>query len=121
MSPKVDLMARHSLRYLYYINAEKNKSVSFQIVIVTGGAGGIGGAIVFRFLSDGAKVAILDLNQEAGLAKIRELSEAGVVTEDRVKCWKLDVRYKRSLSSRNNVYPHSSLGLGPRVTLLWMI
>jgi len=63
-----------------------------QIVIVTGGAGGIGGAIVYRFLSDGAKVAILDLNQEAGLAKIRELSEAGVVTEDRVKCWKLDVR-----------------------------
>ena len=45
-----------------------------------------------RFLSDGARVAILDLNEEAGLAKIRELAETGVTTEDRVRCWKLDVR-----------------------------
>ena len=45
-----------------------------------------------RFLSDGARVAILDLNEEAGLAKIRELEETGVNTEDRVKCWRLDVR-----------------------------
>ena len=48
--------------------------------------------MVLRFLSDGARVAILDLNEEAGLAKIRELAETGIVTEDRVKCWKLDVR-----------------------------
>ena len=48
--------------------------------------------MVLRFLSDGARVAILDLNEEAGLAKIRELAEAGVTTEDRVRCWKLDVR-----------------------------
>ena len=54
---------------------------TFEVVIVTGGAGGIGGAIVQRFLSDGAKVAILDMNQEAGEAKIRELTEAGLVTE----------------------------------------
>ena len=68
--------------------------MTFQVVIVTGGAGGIGGAIVHRFLSDGARVAILDLNEEAGLAKIRELEETGVNTEDRVKCWRLDVRYR---------------------------
>ena len=49
-------------------------------------------SFVLRFLSDGARVAILDLNEEAGLAKIRELAEAGVTTEDRVRCWKLDVR-----------------------------
>ena len=48
--------------------------------------------MVPRFLSDGAKVAILDLNEEAGLAKIKELAETGVTTEDRVRCWKLDVR-----------------------------
>ena len=48
--------------------------------------------LVLRFLSDGARVAILDLNEEAGLAKIRELEETGLNTEDRVKCWKLDVR-----------------------------
>ena len=54
---------------------------------MTGGAGGIGGAIVQRFLSDGAKVAILDMNQEAGEAKIKELAEAGIVTE--VGCFSL--------------------------------
>ena len=52
-----------------------------QVVIVTGGAGGIGGAIVHRFLSDGAKVAILDMNEEAAADKIREISDAGVDTE----------------------------------------
>ena len=52
-----------------------------QVVIVTGGAGGIGGAIVHRFLSDGAKVAILDMNEEAAAAKIREISDAGVETD----------------------------------------
>ena len=48
--------------------------------------------LVLRFLSDGARVAILDLNEEAGLAKIRELEETGLNTEDRAKYWKLDVR-----------------------------
>jgi NAD(P)-dependent dehydrogenase (short-subunit alcohol dehydrogenase family) len=35
-----------------------------QGVIVTGGAGGIGGMIVHRFLNDGANVAIVDLDSE---------------------------------------------------------
>ena len=49
---------------------------------MTGGAGGIGGAIVQRFLSDGAKVAILDMNQEAAEVKIREIrEETGIETE----------------------------------------
>ena len=60
--------------------------------MVTGGAGAIGGAIVARFLSDGARVAILDLRLEAGLAKVRELAAAGLVTEGRVTCHEVDVR-----------------------------
>merc|ERR1712037_195143 len=56
-------------------------------VIVTGGAGGIGGMIVHRFLSDGAKVAIVDLDPERGAKKIEELKQAGL----HAKFYKLDV------------------------------
>ena len=41
--------------------------------MVTGGAGGIGSAIVQRFLNDGAKVAVLDMNERTAEAKIREI------------------------------------------------
>ncbi|HEY0200718.1 MAG TPA: 2-hydroxycyclohexanecarboxyl-CoA dehydrogenase [Burkholderiaceae bacterium] len=37
-----------------------------KTVIVTGGGGGIGGAASRRFAQEGAKVAVLDLNPEAG-------------------------------------------------------
>ncbi|MCB1667486.1 MAG: SDR family oxidoreductase [Porticoccaceae bacterium] len=37
-----------------------------KVVIVTGGASGIGGAIVKRLGADGAKVALFDINPEAG-------------------------------------------------------
>ena len=43
------------------------------MAIVTGGAGGIGSAIVQRFLSDGAKVALLDMNESTAEAKIKEI------------------------------------------------
>ncbi len=39
--------------------------VQGKTVIVTGGAGGIGGATCRRFAADGAKVAVFDLNLEA--------------------------------------------------------
>ena len=48
-----------------------------QVAIVTGGAGGIGGMIVQRFLSDGAAVAILDLNEENGNKKLEEFKLLG--------------------------------------------
>jgi len=60
-----------------------------QGVIVTGGAGGIGGMIVHRFLSDGAKVAIVDLDPERGAKKIEELKEAGLA--EHARFYKLDV------------------------------
>jgi len=47
-----------------------------EVVIVTGGAGGIGSAIVHRFLNDGAKVAVADINKEAfDCAVIQQLSD----------------------------------------------
>ena len=39
--------------------------MNLQVAIVTGGAGGIGSAVVARFLNDGASVAIVDLNTDA--------------------------------------------------------
>ena len=52
-----------------------------KVAIVTGGAGGIGGMIVQRFLSDGAAVAILDMNEERGKEKIDELKAVGLDTK----------------------------------------
>jgi 3-hydroxybutyrate dehydrogenase len=40
-----------------------------KIALITGAAGGIGGGIAARFASEGARVAIADLNQEAAQAK----------------------------------------------------
>ncbi|WP_419907075.1 SDR family NAD(P)-dependent oxidoreductase [Hoeflea sp.] len=47
--------------------------------IVTGGAHGIGYAIVKRFLSDGARVLIADIDEKAGEAACDELSDLGEV------------------------------------------
>ncbi len=47
--------------------------------IVTGGAHGIGYAIVKRFLSDGARVLIADIDEKAGEAARDELSDLGDV------------------------------------------
>jgi len=60
-----------------------------QVAIVTGGAGGIGGMIVQRFLSDGASVAILDMNEERGQQIIVELKTLGL--DPKVKFYKVDV------------------------------
>lgn len=42
------------------------KGLKDKVVIVTGGASGIGGAIVKRMGEEGAKVALFDINPEAG-------------------------------------------------------
>jgi 2-hydroxycyclohexanecarboxyl-CoA dehydrogenase len=44
-----------------------------KIVVVTGGAGGMGQAICRRFVEEGAKVAIFDLSSEGGAALAKEL------------------------------------------------
>jgi 3alpha(or 20beta)-hydroxysteroid dehydrogenase len=46
-----------------------------RVVVVTGGSQGIGEAIVRRFAAEGARVAILDIQEEAGQQLAKELGE----------------------------------------------
>lgn len=48
-----------------------------RAAIVTGGAGGIGAAIVKRFARDGLPVAIFDLDEQGGAALAAEVNAAG--------------------------------------------
>ncbi|EON62308.1 hypothetical protein W97_01529 [Coniosporium apollinis CBS 100218] len=49
-----------------------------KVAIVTGGAGGFGKAIVKRFLSEGCKVIIGDLNESLGESAVKELDSSNV-------------------------------------------
>lgn len=52
-------------------------AVENKVAIVTGGAGGIGSAIVQRFAREGAKVASADIDADAGKAQVLELTAKG--------------------------------------------
>ena len=52
-------------------------SLDNKIAIVTGGAGGIGGAIVQRFAREGAKLAIADIDGEAAQATVASVTSGG--------------------------------------------
>ncbi|NOY92305.1 MAG: SDR family NAD(P)-dependent oxidoreductase, partial [Deltaproteobacteria bacterium] len=47
--------------------------ISNDVVLVTGGASGLGEATARRFVADGAKVVALDMNEERGAALAKEL------------------------------------------------
>ena len=48
-----------------------------RVVIVTGGALGMGGATAFEFAREGAKVSVADINRDAGNAIVSRMEEAG--------------------------------------------
>ena len=48
-----------------------------KTVLVSGGAGGMGQAAAVRFAAEGAKVGIIDIQDEAGRDTERQIREAG--------------------------------------------
>jgi glucose 1-dehydrogenase len=52
-------------------------SLENKVAIVTGAARGIGFAVAKRFVMDGAKVVIADVDDEAGEAAVEDLSGLG--------------------------------------------
>lgn len=46
-----------------------------RVAVVTGGASGLGEATVRRLVNKGAKVAVLDMNEESGNALVKELGD----------------------------------------------
>ncbi len=50
-----------------------------KVVIVTGGARGIGYAVARRFLEDGARVVIADIDEDAGSNAVQQLGAYGAV------------------------------------------
>jgi 3-oxoacyl-[acyl-carrier protein] reductase len=71
-----------------------------KVVIVTGGAAGIGKATAQKFASEGAQVVICDVNEEAGKALVQELGnnasfyKVNVANRQEVQAWIDDVAAK---------------------------
>lgn len=70
-------------------------SVAKKVVIVTGGATGIGQAIVRRFLQEGALVTFCDLDQEAGDRLVQECRDR----EGAPRFFKTDVTNKQEVQA----------------------
>ena len=83
------------------------KGLSGKIAIVTGGASGIGEAIVMRLVEEGCRVALFDINQQAGEAVA---TEAG----GEVKVFKTDITSMESVEGSVAAVEES---MGP----VWML
>ena len=54
-----------------------SNQIQGKVAIITGGGSGIGRASVFRFLAEGAKVVVLDINEKSGSETIEIANKAG--------------------------------------------
>jgi NAD(P)-dependent dehydrogenase (short-subunit alcohol dehydrogenase family) len=53
------------------------RSIDNKVAIVTGGGGGIGGAIVQRFAREGAKIAVADIDANTAEARLKTIVDCG--------------------------------------------
>jgi D-xylose 1-dehydrogenase len=77
-----------------------------RVVLITGGASGIGAAFVRAFAAQKARVAFLDIDAEAGHALVREVAGAGGSAPLFVACDLLDIDALRAAMAR----VHGALG-----------
>lgn len=93
-----------------------------KVAIITGGASGIGLALAKTYVKEGAKVVIVDLNEDAGLEAIKELKKvspdsmfiqkdlsahnelAGMVDEVAEKYGRLDILVNNAHASRMSAF-----------------
>jgi NAD(P)-dependent dehydrogenase (short-subunit alcohol dehydrogenase family) len=66
-------------------------------VLVTGGSRGIGAAIVEKCLSEGARVSIIDIEEEAGRALVKSLG-----ADDRLFFARGDIRFAAEIAAMHN-------------------
>lgn len=77
-----------------------------RVVLITGGASGIGAAFVRAFASQGARVAFLDIDTQAGEALAQEVATTAGTAPLFVPCDLLDIDALRAAMAR----VHASLG-----------
>jgi NAD(P)-dependent dehydrogenase (short-subunit alcohol dehydrogenase family) len=77
-----------------------------RVVLITGGASGIGAAFVRAFASQGARVAFLDIDAAAGEALVTEVAAAGGAAPLFVPCDLLDIDALRDAMTK----VHGALG-----------
>ncbi|MBK3663119.1 SDR family oxidoreductase [Bradyrhizobium diazoefficiens] len=77
-----------------------------RVVLITGGASGIGAAFVRAFASQGARVAFLDIDTQAGEALAQEVAKTAGTAPLFVPCDLLDIDALRAAMAK----VHASLG-----------
>jgi NAD(P)-dependent dehydrogenase (short-subunit alcohol dehydrogenase family) len=65
------------------------KRLEGKVAVITGGASGMGRASVFRYLQEGARVIVADLNEKNGMEVVAEAIGAGF--KDQIKFIRTDV------------------------------
>ncbi|WP_456623487.1 SDR family NAD(P)-dependent oxidoreductase [Bradyrhizobium sp. P5_C12] len=81
-------------------------SLAGRVVLITGGASGIGAAFVRAFAGQGARVAFLDIDTQAGEALVKEVADVSGSRPLFVPCDLLDIEALRAAMAQ----VHAALG-----------